>query len=268
MRGSADRAIGVLLGLAAGDRIGGPLRMAFRVAGSLRDRRRFDAADIGSRYLQWWREGAFDTGPTVARVLSLVAAGAPFEAAARRVHEESGGLTAGCNPAHRIAPLAMCAAIIDSEVGAAAVVEAGLTHRHPLAGDAAAAIACLCRALIRGVPWPAALRRAAEGRGPETCAALEVHPHAVLSRGGFAPDALAAAIHFVHTAASFPAALARSIDFAGPANFCPVLVGSIGGARWGSAQIEESALRHHGELVPRVGEVALTLGGGWPIGGE
>ena len=35
LKGSQDRASGVLVGLAAGDRIGGPVRMALRVAGSL-----------------------------------------------------------------------------------------------------------------------------------------------------------------------------------------------------------------------------------------
>ena len=173
LEGAESRAAGVLLGLAAGDRIGGPLRMALRVAESLRDRGSFDASDIGACHLAWWREGAFDTGPTVAEVLSLVAAGQTFEAAAARVHEETGRMTAGCNPAHRIAPLAMCAAIADPELGRAAAAEARLTHRHPLAGDAAAAVASLCRALIRGVPWPAARAAAAgESGGDGTCRRL------------------------------------------------------------------------------------------------
>ncbi len=38
MRDLEDRTIGVLLGLAAGDRIGGPVRMAQRVAENLHER--------------------------------------------------------------------------------------------------------------------------------------------------------------------------------------------------------------------------------------
>ena len=61
-----NRVRGVLLGLAAGDRNGGPIRMAVRLAESLSERWRFDPDDILTRYLAWWRDGAFDTGPTTA----------------------------------------------------------------------------------------------------------------------------------------------------------------------------------------------------------
>ena len=64
-----DRCRGVLVGLAAGDRIGGPIRMAVHLAESLAETGRFDAADMLGRYLAWWREGAFDTGPVSARAL-------------------------------------------------------------------------------------------------------------------------------------------------------------------------------------------------------
>jgi ADP-ribosylglycohydrolase len=58
-----DRCQGVLIGLAAGDKIGGPIRMAVRLAESLLDCNGFNSTDILNRYLDWWREGAFDTGP-------------------------------------------------------------------------------------------------------------------------------------------------------------------------------------------------------------
>ncbi|MGB7794232.1 MAG: ADP-ribosylglycohydrolase family protein [Terrimicrobiaceae bacterium] len=259
----AEKVTGILFGLAAGDRIGGPVRMAIRVAASLHDKRGFAAEDIGERYRDWWRAGAFDTGPTVARVLRLVECGASFPEAACRVDHESGGMTAGCNPAHRSAPLAMCAEIEDSSLARAALIEAQLTHRHPLAGETAAAVACLCRSLIRGVPWSVALGQAAAGRISAIRAALEPHSVAAVSRSGFAPAALAAAIHFVDKADCFRTALVRSIDFAGPANYCPVLVGSIGGARWGLDQIEESSFCHHGELVQQIRAVAGVLAKSW-----
>jgi ADP-ribosylglycohydrolase len=237
--------------------------MALRVAESLRDCGRLDVSDLGMRYLDWWREGAFDTGPTVARVLGLVESGVPFEQAVIRVDREAGGFTAGCNPAHRSAPLAMCASIEDAGLDRAANAEARLTHKHPLAGDVASAVACLCRALIRGVPWSVALRMAAEGRSPETRRALDIPALEGLSRTGFAPDVLGAAIYFVDSSASLSTALTRSIDFAGPANYCPVLVGSISGARWGRARIDETSLHHHGDLVPRLKATAVALASGW-----
>jgi ADP-ribosylglycohydrolase len=264
MQDHEDRIVGTLLGLVAGDRIGGPVRMAILVAESLRERGDFDVSDIGCRYLRWWREGAFDTGPTVARVLSFADTGMPFAQASLQANLEAEGMTAGCNPAHRSVPFATCASIPDSSLAQAATSEALLTHRHPLAGDVAAAVNCLCRALIRGAPWSVAVKVAAEGRSPETRHALALQAAPKLSRNGFAPDVLGAAIHFVHESASFANALTRSIAFAGPPNYCLVLVGSISGARWGAGQIDAAWLRHHDVLVPRLTSIARALASGCP----
>ena len=258
-----NRAHGLLLGLAAGDRIGGPLRMALHLAESLLARGRFASADVGLRYLGWWRQGAFDTGPTVAEVLRLVAAGFSFHDAATHVDARAKGLTAGCNPAHRSAPLAMLAALHDTDLPRVAIAEATLTHRHPLAGDTSAAVTVLCRALLRGRTWPDALALAAEDRLPETRDALTGGGE--LSDGGFSPDALRAAIHFVGTSDSLPAALERSIAFAGPANYCPVLVGSIGGARWGATGVPATLLTLHEQELPRLHSIAATLARGWHL---
>jgi hypothetical protein len=75
--GRADRVRGVLLGLAAGDRNGGPIRMACELAASLEGLGRFDPEDIGARYLVWWRREGFDTGPVAAGVFDLVAFAGP-----------------------------------------------------------------------------------------------------------------------------------------------------------------------------------------------
>jgi hypothetical protein len=117
--GVQDRCRGVLLGLAAGDRNGGPIRMAVRLAESLLALGRFDPADIVGRYLHWWREGAFDPGPVSGRALELMAAGMSALEAPGQVHREFAGRTAGCNPAHRCTPLAMLAALADEASGEA-----------------------------------------------------------------------------------------------------------------------------------------------------
>jgi ADP-ribosyl-[dinitrogen reductase] hydrolase len=228
-----DRVQGILLGLAAGDRNGGPIRMAVRLAESLVELRRFDPQDILDRYLAWWRDDAFDTGPTTAQVLSLIDAGVDATEAVERVHDQAGGMTAGCNPAHRCAPLAMAPFLPDDELAGSALREAGLTHHHPLAGDVAAAVAVLCRALIRGEHWDDAVSRAAAGRLGPTVQALDENSWYPMSPGGYAPEVLRAAAHFVAGHDSFADALGASLAFAGPANYCPVLVGTVAGARWG-----------------------------------
>jgi ADP-ribosyl-[dinitrogen reductase] hydrolase len=138
--GVQDRCGGVLLGLAAGDHNGGPVRMAVRLAESLLELGRFDPQDIVARYLHWWREGAFDTGPVSGPALELLAAGMSPSEASAQVHGEFGGRTAGCNPAHRSSPLAMLASLADDDLPGCAVTEARLTHHDPLADDVAAAV--------------------------------------------------------------------------------------------------------------------------------
>jgi hypothetical protein len=89
--------------------------MAVRLAESLSGQWRFDPEDILDRYLAWWRDGAFDTGPTTATVLSLIDAGMDAAEAVERVHGQAGGLTAGCNPAHHCVPLGMAYFLPDEE---------------------------------------------------------------------------------------------------------------------------------------------------------
>jgi ADP-ribosyl-[dinitrogen reductase] hydrolase len=259
---SRDRVRGVLVGLAAGDRNGGPIRMAVMLAKSLIERQRFDPEDLLARYLGWWREGSFDTGPTTAGVLGLVAGGVPNTEAVERVHRESDGLTAGCNPAHRCPPLAMAASLPDEGLAACALQEARLTHFDPLAGDVAAAVVTLCRGLIRGLPWEAALDRAKRGRSQATIWALGMESRDPLSPGGFAPEVLRAAVHFVTGAGTFEGSLAESLAFAGSANYSPVLAGAIGGARWGASSIPAEMLAHC-EVLPRVIQAVEALAQGW-----
>jgi len=248
-----DRCRGVLLGLAAGDRIGGPIRMAVRLAESLLECDGFDPGDILNRYLAWWRDGAFDTGPMSARTLELVAAGMSSEEATAQVHQELGGKTAGCNPAHRSSPLSMLASIADERLATCAMTEARLTHYDPLAGEIAAAVNRLCRSLIRGAAWDVAFWQCGRFASADPPG----------NNGGYAPDVLRAALHFVGTSGSFTEALERSLAFAWPANYCPVLVGAIAGARWGASAIPKRLLSHV-EPLPRVKVAADALAAaGW-----
>jgi ADP-ribosylglycohydrolase len=252
MTTTADRCRGVLLGLAAGDKNGGPIRMALHMAESLHTCGRFDPDDILKRYVNWWRGDAFDTGPVSARALELIAAGTPVDKATSQVHREFGGKTAGSNPAHRSAPLSMCAAIADEDLTTCAEAEARLTHHDALAGKIAAAVNVLCRMLIRGVAWDAAL-------GPIAGFTTQAGP---FNDGGFAPDVLGAAVHFVDKSADFASALDRSVAFAGPGNYCPVLVGAIAGARWGASAVPPAALTHVG-FLSRIDSVSEKLAATW-----
>jgi ADP-ribosylglycohydrolase len=148
----------------------------------------------------------------------------------------------------------MCAAVAAADLAGCALAEARLTHHDPLAGEVAAAATRLCRALVRGDVWDVALRQVGGFAAPEGPG----------SNGGFAPDVLRAALHFVGSWARFTEALDRSLAFAGPSNYCPVLVGAVAGARWGASAVPPPALAHV-EILPRVRAAAETLALGWAV---
>jgi hypothetical protein len=152
----------------------GSIQMALELTSSLRRLGRFSLDDVRIRYLKWFQRDGTDTGPVSGRVFELISPGVQPDDAVAGVHREFGGLSAGCNPAHRAAPLAMCSFIADPELPAMAVQEARLTHEHELAGDVSAAVVVLCRALIPGAAWREALELAATARQAATQAAMSL----------------------------------------------------------------------------------------------
>src|SRR5262249_55261186 len=129
-----------------------------------------------------------------------------------------------------------------------------------LAGDVSAAVVVLCRALIRGAAWREALELAAAARQAGTQAALSPAVTPTPKAGGVSPDGFRPAIFFVNRNSSFEAALAEALRFAGPANYCPVLVGSIAGARWGASEMDGYPRK---DILRRALEVSEELGSHW-----
>ena len=216
------------------DQNGGPTGMAFGLAGSLIRNDGFDIDDIAKSYMRWHKRDGFDAGPTASRVFQLVEKGMSFHKAGKQVDFEANGRTAGCNPAHRAVALPILD-VDEKELIDIVIQEAKLTHWHPLAADVSVATVLLCRNLHKGFDWHESITNARKGRMIETQRALESHHIDDLRGDGFAPNVLTAAMYFLMNSDNLDEAIERSIDFAGPANYCPVLVGAIGSARWGAA---------------------------------
>ena len=181
--------------------------------------------------------------------------------AVERVHEQAGH-DGGMQSGPPWSPLAMAISVPDDEFPGAPSGRRGWTHQHPLAGDVAAAVAVLCRQFIRGEPWYDALATAKIGRLQPTIEALDVDHPCPLSPGGYAPDVLRAAVHFVASHDAIADALNDSLDFAGPANYCPVLVGAMAGARWRAAAIPVQMLLDC-DLLGRIQDVSHRLADEW-----
>ena len=94
------------IGFQSGDKNGGPTELAKILTNSLIACNSFNQSDLIKRYYHWWNTDAFDTGPTFAMVFQKVSQGISIEDASIQVHKQLNGITAGCGPAHRIAPLA------------------------------------------------------------------------------------------------------------------------------------------------------------------
>jgi ADP-ribosylglycohydrolase len=239
--------------------------MALRLAASLLGRQTFDAADVLSRYVRWWQSDGADSGPVSAAVLQRISRGTEPQAAVDSVDREAKGMTAGCNPAHRSVPLALAAFLAEDHLAAVATAEATLTHKHPLAGDVSACLVLLCRGLLLGRSFDEALSVATAGRSDAVVLTLDQAPIRPGGRGGYAPEVLQTAIHFVIGATDFRSALESSLQYSGPANYSPVLVGAIGGARWGATGVDSTLVENGGvrEVVSELFTVADALEAGW-----
>ena len=83
-----------------------------------------------------------------------------------------------------------------------------------------------------------------------------------LSDGGFARKTRRAAVWQLDEADSFSEALSSSLEFAGPAKYCPVLVGVIRGARWGRSSAPAEQLAGH-LLFAKIDDVGVKLASYW-----
>jgi ADP-ribosyl-[dinitrogen reductase] hydrolase len=238
----SSRIRGALLGLLAGDKIGGPSRMALELAESLLARRCFDPQDVITRYKAWNDREGFDTGRVAAMVFRQMDK-MSNEEAVREVEACLEGLTAGCNPAHRSLPLALAPHIDTASLSIVGRKEAALTHHHPIAGSTSVAFLIMVRRLIEG-SVKSDLDHFTTDFDRELLPGFRAQGAREISSGGYAPDVLHAAIHFAFKSESFSEAMDSSVRFAGPDNYCPVLVGGLAGARWGVESIDDLHLSH------------------------
>lgn len=233
--------------------------------------RRTLIADIGNdtsfavfqSYDTWWENGggvdAWDTGPTTRSLLEQHRR-QPSEKLSTKLLEERSrlldqalhGRTAGVNAAHRVAPLALASCLSTMEdLAKSSYSESRLTHWSQISQYSCAVVALVCRLLISGLTWKEALQRVMEMEenvAPDCPIIIQSLRDGVGDRplvsGGFCPNVLSAAVRFVSQASSFDDALNEAIRFAGPDNYCPVLVGAFAGALFGSSQISEKQVAH------------------------
>jgi ADP-ribosylglycohydrolase len=269
----AERARGVMLGLAVGDalgaalewdhpeqiqaRYGGPLRdlvasrtwalgewtddtaMAVLLAESLAERGGYDEDDVLARYLMWARSSPKDIGATVSYALSRARTPGDARKAAAQYHTESGGHSAGNGSLMRTAPIAIRYRGDDGAIERISRQESSLTHHDPLAGDACVFFNMTLSALMLGRKPPVSISppgQAAADAGTVTADDL-LEP--VQRQIGFVMTALRVAFWAAMTAETFEQAVVNAANLGGDADTNAAVTGALAGARFGAGAIPE-----------------------------
>jgi ADP-ribosylglycohydrolase len=295
--GAHDRAVGALLGLAAGDAVGTTLEfkapgtfdpitdlvgggpfglrpgqwtddtsMALCLAESLLDRGGMDLADQMRRYVRWHRDGylsstgsCFDIGVTTSRQLGR------FERTGEPVDPEVDDEAAANGSLMRLAPVAI--RWHGDPVAAAEQAAASSRPTHPAARpvDACRLLAALTAALIAGTS-------ADEVLAPGFWHWGALHPAVATLAGGawrdkeppairgtgYCVDALEAALWAVGGATSFRDAVLRAANLGDDADTTAAIAGQLAGARWGASGIP-AEWRAKITFAERITELATAL---------
>ena len=196
----------------------------------------FNVNKVLDSYLYWFENGAYDTGATLYHTFSLMKQGFSHSQAVELSHLEYP--SDGIAPAHRSTPLALF--LEDTALDNAIYKESKLTHHSEISAEIAIASGRICSSLLKGIPFKEAIACSISDLNPLLFPPIST-PEAC-SRDGYAPHVLHAALSFLRHYPSFTQALNASLLFAGAENYCPVLVGAIGGCLYGT--IDLSLLAH------------------------
>ncbi len=272
-----DRFRGALLGLAVGDALGAPAEfltelevrdrwgvldemvgggchdvapgevtdateMMLALADSLVALGEFDPQDVVDRYRAWFAAGPSDVSLTTRTVMLALAAGTPWDLAARRAYEVLGFPTAGNGSVMRCAPLALRFFNDPDTRRRVSLRESRLTHYDSLAGWSCVAlnellVAAMAGNLSESLP---AIAASLEDQGPLVASALrdavgadpvEIHAAA------FVLDSLRAAVWAVLHTTTFESALVEIVNRGGDCDTVGAVAGALAGARYGAAAI-------------------------------
>jgi len=292
-----DRAVGALVGLAAGDALGttlefrspgtfepiddlvggGPFRlpagawtddtsMALCLAESLVDVGDHDPADQLRRYVAWWRDGhlsstgsCFDIGLTTRRQL------ARFERTGEVIDPDVDQESAANGSLMRLAPVPIRWHADVAEAAARSAESSRTTHAADRPVDTCRVLGAMTAALIGGTPWeqvadPGFWRWGALHPAVEPVARgswRTKEPPAI--RGtGYCVDALEAALWAVGGADSFRDAVLRAANLGDDADTTAAIAGQLAGARWGTAGVPITWMAKL-HLRARIVELARSL---------
>jgi ADP-ribosyl-[dinitrogen reductase] hydrolase len=270
---TAERARGVMLGLAVGDalvaavewlhpvqiraRYGGNLRdmvesatwqrgewtddtaMALELATSMAEKGAYDEDDVFSRYVMWARSGPKDIGATIWAALMRARTVAEARAAAAEFHRRSGGKSAGNGSLMRTAPIAIRYRTDPGAVERISRLESSLTHHDPLAGDACTWLNLTLAALICGRRLPHSTSTVGRAAQEALTASPELLAAEAQEQMGYVLTALRIGFAAAFGQADFESAVVFAVNLGGDADTNGAVAGALAGGRFGAGAIPE-----------------------------
>ncbi|MDQ6716595.1 MAG: ADP-ribosylglycohydrolase family protein [Actinomycetota bacterium] len=274
-----DRAVGALLGLAAGDATGttlefkpprsfepitdmvggGPFRlpagawtddtsMALALAESLLDTGGMDLTDQMRRYVMWWQEGylssigeCFDIGnATSSQLLRFHRTGVAVDPVVHESMQANGSLM-------RLAGVPIRWFADTAEAARQSGESSRPTHNAPAPVDACRVMGAMVAALVQGAEWAEVTDPGFWSWGPldpaidaVVCGSFRTTPDKGIRGSGHCVRAVEAALWAVDGAGGFRDAVLRAANLGDDADTTAAIAGQLAGARWGASGIPSS----------------------------
>ena len=270
-----DKFRGVILGLAVGDALGGPLefqpartsdnyvtemtgggwqqlapgewtddtQLSLCVVDSLLAKSVFDPDDIARRFVTWMEAGPKDIGLHTAHVLEAIRDGTPWDQAAEQAHladlnnAPNGSLM-------RSAPLAMYLFQRPDYVASLSPVLSRITHVHPDCEAACVLVNVAIANLLSGVRAADAIEAGYNACDSVTDAFKDrvrraMQPSNQTSPTGWVLDTLEVALwSFIHTS-TFETAVIDVVNRGADSDTVGAVLGALAGAKYGASAIPE-----------------------------
>eukprot|EP01095_Lingulamoeba_sp_RSL-Kostka_P017703 TRINITY_DN9385_c0_g1_i1.p1 TRINITY_DN9385_c0_g1~~TRINITY_DN9385_c0_g1_i1.p1 ORF type:complete len:296 (-),score=93.99 TRINITY_DN9385_c0_g1_i1:1361-2248(-) len=266
-----DRIQGCFFGLMAGDKNGGPQRLALRVARSLKENNNMlEIDDVVQKYAHWFvgppfdTSTAFDTGNCFINVFSNLVDNREYSKmknpkldiifSANKIAKKYNMRSAGIGAAHRSVAIGCTNYDYDPDKLISDVrEECEITHPNNLSILASITVNLIINKIISGEDFEESVNQTKQKlqeledfpNDDIVTITNSLEPGAVFDATGYAPRVLAAAFSFLRDSNNFDDCMADSLAFAGSPNYCPVICGSIAGAIYGYENIKDSDELNH-----------------------
>jgi ADP-ribosyl-[dinitrogen reductase] hydrolase len=274
-----DRYRGVLLGLACGDALGGPLefksreeiaetypgglrdfvgggwlslepgeitddtQMTLALAKSLAEYPSLKMDDLVARFLAWSAGKPKDIGLTTRAALNALEAGAPWDVAGTKVVGFASGSAAGNGSVMRCAPVALRFRTDPARLVSASRDSARVTHADPRCQWAAVSVNQGIAYLLNGGKIDQVIETASAGiEEKETLSALRKVrdlKREQVRSGGFVLDTMQAAYWSLLQTDSLEEAVVKAVNLGGDTDTTGAVTGALAGAAYGVSAIPE-----------------------------